>query len=56
MNNHNTGTVGCVAVLREISVLRAAILLLLNTGYIGLIIITAIFIVLGIVANIARFL
>lgn len=56
MNNHNTGTAGCVAVLRKISVLRAVILLLLNTGYIGLIIITVIFIVLGIVANVARFL
>lgn len=53
--NNNTGTAGCVAAMRKMSVLRAAILLLLNTGYIGLIIITAIFIVLGIVANIARF-
>lgn len=56
MNNHNSGTAGCVAVLWEISALRAVILLLLNIGYIGLIIITAIFIVLGIVANIARLL
>ena len=56
MNNHSTGTAGCVAVLRKISVLRAVILLLLNTGYMGLIIITVIFIVLGIVANIARLL
>lgn len=53
--NNNAGTAGCVAALRKMSVLRAVILLLLNTGYIGMIIITAIFIVLGIAANIARF-
>lgn len=56
MNNHNTGTASCVSVLRTASVLLAVILLLLNTGYIGLIIITVIFIMLGIAANIARFL